>query len=78
MASTMGKTTTVGTTIAFVSMIGVNYFQVKGYFNDMAFIFFIFYMLKATIRFDFIVGNPREGSHIRFVFVGILADISLV
>lgn len=40
--------------------------------------FFIFYMLQATIRFDFIVGNPREGSHIRFVFVGILADISLV
>lgn len=75
MASTMGKTTTVGTTIAFVSMIGVNYFQVKGYFNDRA---FIFYMLQATIRFDFIVGNPREGSHIRFVFVGILADISLV
>lgn len=35
-------------------------------------------MLQATIRFDFIVGNPHEGSHIRFVFVGILADISLV
>lgn len=29
-------------------------------------------MLQATIRFDFIVGNPREGLHIRFVFVGIL------
>lgn len=46
MASTMGKTTTVGTTIAFVSMIGVNYFQVKGYFNDRAFNFLFFTCYK--------------------------------